>query len=265
MSYEIEAWLQAAVRWFHIFAGIMWIGQTYLFIYMEKNFEHVDDPAKEGGNLWLVHGGGFYHVDKYRFRADMPRKLHWFKWEAGLTWLSGMLLLSLTYYMGGLLVEPEGSFSAAFLSGGALIVFGWLIYDVAAKSALGKDDRIFGVLGLVLTLAVHYGLTQVMSGRSAFMHIGVLFGTIMVANVWLRILPAQRKMIAALNSGDSLDSSLKTLGPKRSRHNAFMVIPVVFIMISNHYPVITYAHDNSTMILAAVIAAGWTAAFIMRR
>jgi uncharacterized membrane protein len=216
------------------------------------------------GNLWMVHGGGFYLVEKQKLPEIMPRKLHWFKWEAATTWLSGLVLILLTYYMGGLLVEPEMSYSLAAGVGIGVVVVGWTAYDLLVLSPLGKHDAAIAAIGFVVLVGLSYGLRQVMSSRAAYMHLGFLIGTIMAANVWMRILPSQRKMLAAMNEGKQPEASISARGPQRSKHNSFMVVPLIFIMISNHYPTISYGNDYSWLVFGVMLLCGWGAAKVVR-
>jgi uncharacterized membrane protein len=256
--------LRATVRWVHVFAAILWIGQTYLFNWFEKNLEREGQPEGVIGSLWMVHGGGFYHVEKQQFPKTMPRVLHWFKWEAGITWVSGTLLLALTYYNQGQLVEREMSFGLAVGVGIGMIVGGWVVYDLLVRTALGKNEVVFAGLGLVTLMVITYALRGVMSGRAVYIHVGAMVGTIMAANVWMRIIPAQRKILEASKAGTPIDPKLAASGPTRSKHNSFMVIPLVFIMISNHYPTISYGNEYNWAILGAFVLAGWVAARAFR-
>ncbi len=254
-----------AIRWIHVFAVILWIGQTYLFNFFEDNLEPVPSRPNLAGNLWMVHGGGFYLVEKQKLPETRPQVLHWFKWEAAVTWISGAVLIVLTYYWGGLLVEPGQDFTLAALIGIALILGGWFAYDGLMLSPLGRHPRLFALVGWTLLVSATYGLCGYQSERSAFIHIGALLGTIMAANVWLRILPAQRRTIATIESGQTPDPELLATGPLRSRHNSYMVIPLVALMISNHYPTISYGHSYNWLVLGAVLLLGWTAAWLFRR
>ncbi len=262
---DIVEWLKLIVRWVHVFAAILWIGQTYLFNWFEKNL--VAD-AKTGenvvGNLWMVHGGGFYLVEKQKHPEIMPRTLHWFKWEAAMTWLSGVVLILVTYYHGGLLVEPEQSFKTAAIVGVGAVLLSWVVYDLLVQSPLGKNDLAIGAVGLVALVFMSWFFRRYMSTRAAYIHVGFVVGTIMAANVWMRILPSQKKMLAAAKDGKKPESSISARGPQRSKHNTFLVVPLVFIMISNHYATISYGNDYSWLILGVVIIVGWTAARIMR-
>jgi uncharacterized membrane protein len=263
---DIVEWLRGIARWVHVFAAILWIGQTYLFNWMEKTL--IKEPgAKENvaGSLWMVHGGGFYLVEKQKLPELMPKTLHWFKWEAAVTWMSGVVLIALTYYFGGLLVEPEQNFNMAAGIGVGIILGGWLIYDTLVRLLVGKSEYILAGIGLVGYVALAYFLPRYMSSRAAYIHVGMVIGTNMAANVWMRILPAQRKMLALVKEGKKPDAALTATAPLRSKQNSFMVIPLVFIMISNHYPTISYGHPHAWAVLGGLLLAGWGAAKMFRR
>jgi uncharacterized membrane protein len=266
-SSDILVWSQLAVRWVHIFAAILWIGQTYLFNWFEKSFvSDANTPPNVVGNLWMVHGGGFYLVEKQKQPEIMPRTLHWFKWESAITWLSGVVLIVITYYLGaggGLLVEPEQSYNTAAMVGVGVVLASWLVYDLLVQSPLGKHDAVIAVIGFLALVGLSFGLKKVMSPRAAYIHVGFVIGTIMAANVWMRILPSQTRMLAAAKEGKKPDASLSARGPQRSKHNTFLVVPLVFLMLSNHYPS-TFGNDYSWVILGVAILIGWTAARIMR-
>ena len=265
MDFNLSEWLNLVARWVHVFAGILWIGQTYFFTWLDHYLR--DGKTEQSGEVWMVHSGGFYVVGKQKALGVAPDKLRWFRWEAAITWLSGMFLLVLVYYLGGVLIDPDVadiSVAAGVGIGITVLVVGWLVYDLIWLSPLGKAERAATILCFVLLVGVAYGLTQVFSGRAAYMHVGALLGTLMAANVWLRILPAQRQMIAA-EEGREPDPALAARAKLRSKHNTFMVLPVVFIMVSNHFPVATYGHKYNWAILAALILLGWAAAHILRR
>jgi uncharacterized membrane protein len=195
--------------------------------------------------------------------------LHWFRWEAFTTWFSGFLLLILIYYLGGgVLIDPDVrqmSVGVAVALGIGTIVAGGLIYDLMMMSPLARNEKLFAAVAYVLIVALSFGLTRIFSARAAYLHVGAMFGTIMAANVWMHILPAQKRMIAALNEGRKPDDRLSAQAKLRSKQNTFMAVPVVFIMISHHYPGVTYGDRYNWIILSALILLGWIAAKFIRR
>jgi len=268
----LSEWLNLLLRWIHVFAGIMWVGTTYYFTWLDARLTEEEKAAANTGvpaQIWMVHSGGFYVVEKRKVPDLVSRTLHWFKCEAGTTWLSGFALLIVVYYLGGgALVDldvREISVGAAVGIGIGVIILGWIVYDLLMLSPLGRNEVVFAVIAYVLIVALTYGLTRVLSARAAYIHVGAVFGTIMAANVWMRILPAQRKMIAALNEGRKPDDRLSAQAKLRSKQNTFMAVPVVFIMISNHYPGVTYGDRYNWIVLSGLILAGWIAAKFIRR
>jgi uncharacterized membrane protein len=263
---DVMEWIRSIVRWAHIFAAILWIGQTWLFHWFEKNLTREGELAEHViGNVWMVHGGGYYVVEKQKFPRVMPRTLHWFRWEAGITWITGILLIALTYYFGGLLVEPEMNYNVGAAAGVAAIILSWVVYDLLIRTPLRKNEIAFAVVGLVLIVASTYGLGRVLSSRAVYIHIGAMVGTVMAGNVWMRIIPSQRKILALTQAGKPVDESLAATGPIRSKHNSYMVVPLIFIMISNHYPTISYANPYSWAVIGGVFVAGWLAAGVLRQ
>jgi uncharacterized membrane protein len=265
MDFNLTEWLNLIARWVHVFAGILWIGQTYFFTWLDHHLHAGRSEASD--QVWMVHSGGFYVVEKQKALSVAPERLRWFRWEAAITWLSGMFLLVLVYYLGGILVDPDVaaiSVAAAAGIGVALLVVGWLIYDLIWLSPLGKAEAAATILCFLLLVGVTFGLTHVFSGRAAYMHVGALLGTLMAANVWLRILPAQRQMVS-VKDGRQPDPALGTGAKLRSKHNTFMVVPVVFIMVSHHFPVATYGQKYNWAILAALILLGGAVARVLRR
>src|SRR5689334_6401917 len=268
----ISEWLNLILRWTHVFAGIMWVGTTYYFTWLDARLTEEEKAAVNTGNaaqVWMVHSGGFYVVERRKVPDLASRTLHWFKWEAGTTWLSGFALLIVVYYLGGgALIDHDVrdiSLGAAVGVGIAVIVVGWLVYDLLMLSPLGRNELLFAVIAYALIVGIAFSLTQVFSGRAAYIHVGATLGTIMAANVWMRILPAQKKMIAALNEARKPDERLAGQAKLRSKQNTFMAVPVVFIMISNHFPGVTYGEHYNWIILAVLVLAGWIAAKFIRR
>ena len=270
MSSAIREWLNLGVRWFHVFAGIMWVGQTYYFTWLDGQFTKLEKQADANGNaprVWMVHSGGFYTVEKQKSLGVASEQVRWFRWEALFTWLAGVILLVLVYYIGDGLIDPDVadiSKGAGIAIGVGAMIVGWIIYDLAVRSPLGNSQTAFAGFGLVATAAAAWGLMHVFSGRAAYIHLGAIFGTIMTVNVWMRILPAQRKMLAAAAAGEKFDASRGAQAKLRSKHNTFMAVPVVFLMLSNHYPVATYGNHYGWEIMVGLVVAGWGAAKLIR-
>jgi uncharacterized membrane protein len=265
----MREWLNLGVRWFHVFAGILWVGQTYYFTWLDGQFTKAEKSTGKGklSAVWMVHSGGFYTVEKQQSLGVSPGLVRWFRWEALMTWLSGMILLVLVFYLSSGLVDPdvaEISQGRAIAIGIAILLGGWVIYDLAARSVLGKSEVGFATFAFLATAAVSWGSLHLFSARAAYIHVGAVFGTIMTANVWMRILPAQRKMIAAAAKGDVFDAQLSAQAKLRSKHNTFMAVPVVFLMISNHFPVATYGNKYSWEVLVVLTVIGWAVAKIIR-
>ena len=247
-------WVNLGLRWFHLIAGISWIGSSFYFMWLDSHL--VDDE------LWMVHSGGFYRVEKKKIApGQMPKVLHWFKWEATLTWVSGFFLLGVVYYLSGgiYLVDPavfQISVPSAIAISLGMILLSWFAYDrIWISSMARKGNAVPAALSLVLLLGVIYTLCHLFSGRAAYLHTGVILGTLMVLNVWVRILPAQQQMIDATQEGKQPDFTLGTQAKRRSVHNSYMTLPVIFIMLSNHYPS-TYGHALNWVVLALFIAVG---------
>lgn len=273
MTAQLAEWLNLLVRWLHLIAGISWIGSSFYFMWLDAALERPatgsgKSPDKVEGELWMVHSGGFYQVEKRRIGpGEMPKTLHWFKWEATFTWLTGILLMAIVYYWhGGLyLIDPAVSSisvgTAVAVSVG-IIAASWLSYDLLWL-LLGKR---YGGLSTALSLAgaagLAYGLCHVFSGRAAFIHLGAVFGTLMVANVWVRILPAQQKMIDATREGRTPDFTLGMAAKRRSVHNSYMTFPVLFMMLSNHYPAL-YGNSRSWLVLVLLVVFGAAVRHVM--
>lgn len=258
-------WLNILVRWLHFITGVAWIGSSLYFIWLDNHLEQPRDSADSdkgvGGEVWSVHGGGFYHAQKYRVApAPLPDTLHWFKWEAYSTWLSGMFLLGLVYFVGAeiyLIDKSVADLSVASAIGIAvsIIVGGWLIYDLLCKSPLARDDRVFAVVLLLLSSVLAWGLCQLFSGRAAYILFGATLGTIMVGNVFFVIIPGQKRMVAAAETGATPDPADGLRAKLRSVHNTYFTLPVLFVMTSNHYA-LTYSHPYNWAILIGISVAG---------
>jgi uncharacterized membrane protein len=255
-------WANLLLRWLHIFSGILWIGQTWLFMWLDRRLE--DALENPGGQLYMVHSGGFYVVEKRPGLESMPKTLHWFKWEAALTWATGLALLVVVYYMGGLLLEPDAEIGQgwAIAIGLAVLVLSWLVYDALARTL---PARVFGPVAFLSIVGLAWALGMVFSARAAYMHVGAALGTIMATNVWQRIIPAQQAMVASIRAGLPPDLTLGARAKERSRHNTFIVVPLVMIMLSNHFPTLTYAHDEPWAMLGALTLLGWAAAWLYRK
>lgn len=268
----LSEWLNLLFRWVHVFAGIMWVGTTYYFTWLDARLTEEEKAVLNTGvtpQVWMVHSGGFYVVERKKVPDLVSRTLHWFRWEAFMTWLSGFALLILIFYLGGgALIDRDVrdlSVGVAVALGIGVIIAGGFVYDMMHLSPLGRNEKLFAAVAYVLIVALSFGLTRIFSARAAYIHIGAIFGTIMAANVWMHILPAQKKMIAALKEGRKPDERLSAQAKLRSKQNTFMAVPVVFIMISNHYPGVTYGERYNWIILSILILLGWIAAKFIRR
>lgn len=262
MEAHLLEWLNLSVRWVHMITGVAWIGASFYFVWLENNLNRVNPKTGLAGDLWAIHGGGIYHLEKYKLAPpSMPENLHWFKWEAYFTWMSGIALLCVVFYSnpvlylvapGSGLTGPEG----VAIGIGSLIA-GWFIYDFLCDSPLGKKPALLGFILFVLIIGAAYGFSKVFSGRGAYLHVGAIIGTIMVGNVFRIIMPAQRALVAAIAENRTPDPALPAKGLLRSRHNNYFTLPVLFIMISNHFPS-TYGSQYNWLILAGIaVLGGW--------
>jgi len=263
--YVLE-WLNLLVRWLHIITGIAWIGASFYFVWLDNTIKPPapgSDLEKKGvaGELWAVHGGGFYNPQKYLVApAELPKELHWLKWEAYSTWLSGFALLIIVYYMNARAMMIDRS--VADLSGaqaigigiGSLVV-GWVVYDLLCRSPLVQRQLAFGATIFLFLVGSSWVLTHLLSGRAAYLHVGAMIGTMMVANVAMLIIPGQRKMVNAMLAGQKPDPVHGIKAKQRSVHNNYFTLPVLFIMISNHYAM-TYNHPHAWAVLGVIMLAG---------
>lgn len=264
MDVNLVEWLQLAARWIHLIVGVAWIGASFYFVWQDDSLEPApDDPeqARLQGEVWMVHGGGFYNARKYKVApANLPAHLHWFKWEAYSTWLSGISLMILVYYLGAgiYMLPPDSSLSPlqAVGIGVAALIGSWVIYDLMCRSPLARDDRWLAIAVAVLVAVLAYGLCHMLSGRAAFIHVGAAMGTIMVANVFFVIIPNQRKMVAQMMRGETPAPELGRAGKQRSVHNTYFTLPVLFLMISNHYSLVTGHPWNWAILLGLTVLGG---------
>lgn len=259
-------WLNLLVRWLHLIAGVAWIGASFYFIMLDNSLTTPAKPedASRGvsGELWAVHGGGLYQSQKFRAGPHGERlsnNLHWSKWEAYTTWLSGMALLAIVYWFGATtyLIDKSVMALAPLQAIGislASIVVGWLVYSALCK-LFSSSEKVLAVALLGFVIAVDWALFQVFSARAAFLHVGAVLGTIMAANVFFAIIPGQKKMVAEIRAGHDPDPEPGRIGKQRSVHNTYFTLPVLFIMISSHYPM-TYSHPYGWVVLAMIMAAG---------
>src|SRR5579872_4031865 len=257
MAVDIIPWLELALRWLHVVTGIAWIGASFYFVWLDGNIRPAEGRPLVAGELWAVHGGGFYHNQKYLVAPEqLPPHLHWFKYEAYFTWISGFLLLAVIYYVGAnlylidtakLALAPWQAIaiSLAFLAGG------WLVYDGLCRSRLGKDGMAFGIAWFVVLTASACVLTRIFSDRAAFLHVGAIIGTAMVANVFFIIIPNQKKVVAAMLAGQAPQAWLGQQAKQRSLHNNYMTLPVILTMISNHFPML-FGNPINWLVLAAL-------------
>ncbi len=264
-EYGLEAhfseWMNLLVRWTHVIFGIAWIGASFYFIFLENSLNRTDGLRDElVGNLWAVHGGGFYYVEKYKVAPQtLPKTLHWFKYEAYFTWITGIVLMLIIYYMNpnAYMVDKNVADiapSTAIWIGIGSLLSGWIIYDILCKSSLIHKKKAFAIVGFAIVIALSFILSKLLSGRAAFMHVGALLGTIMVANVFFVIIPSQKAMVRAAIEGKPLNPELGKMAGLRSLHNNYITFPVLYIMISNHFPS-TFSPSTNWIILTLLIIA----------
>jgi len=266
MEAHLIEMLGMLLRWLHVIAGIAWVGSSFYFVWLDDSLDPPapdSEAARKGvsGELWAVHGGGFYNPQKYAVApASLPEKLHWFKWEAYVTWMSGTALLVLVYWMRAqaMMVDPSvASLTSAQAVGigAASMVVSWVVYDLLCRSPLGRHNRVLAVVVFALLTLLGWELSRTLGGRAAYIHVGTSIGTIMAANVFFVIIPGHRRMVAAMRAGLKPNPADGARGKQRSVHNNYFTLPVVFIMISNHYSA-TYGHPRAWAVLALIAAAG---------
>ncbi len=258
----IRDWLEFAVRWLHVIAGIAWIGSSFYFIALDLGLRRPSGlPAGVHGEEWQVHGGGFYHVRKYMVApAEMPAHLTWFKWESYVTWLSGFALLMIVYWAGAELYLIDRTKFDLQVWQGILISalslsIGWLVYDRLCKSRLGENPTTLMVLLFFLLVAMAWGYDQLLTGRAALLHIGAFTATIMTANVFMIIIPNQKVVVADLAAGRQPDPKYGKIGKLRSTHNNYLTLPVIFLMLATHYP-LAFATEYNWLICSLVFLMG---------
>jgi uncharacterized membrane protein len=262
MDVVVTESISAILRWLHVVAAIGWVGSSFYFIHLDLSLKPRDGlPDGVKGEAWQVHGGGFYHMLKYLVApARMPDHLTWFKWEAYTTWLSGFALLVVVYYASADLYLVDKSVLDISAPTAAAVAFvsllaAWLGYEALCRSPLARHEVLLALVGYVLLVALTYAFTRVFSGRGAFTQIGALIGTIMVANVFVIIIPFQKKTVAALIAGTAPDPYWGEIGKQRSVHNNYLTLPVIFLMLSSHYPLF-FATRFNWLIVAIVLAIG---------
>ncbi len=264
-AYLLE-WANLLIRWLHLIAGVAWIGASFYFVMLDSSLSKPakDEDSARGvtGELWAVHGGGVYQSQKFLagpLGEPLSEHLHWSKWEAYTTWLSGMALLSIIYWFGAntYLIDQQVmpltplvaiSISAGFIAGG------WLVYDRLCQVLKGKDTLLAAII-FIFVIFCDWLLFQLFSARAAYLHVGAMIGSIMVANVFFHIIPGQKSLVAEIRAGQTPDPKYGVIGKQRSVHNTYFTLPVLFIMISNHYPM-TYSNENGWMVLGFVMMAG---------
>jgi uncharacterized membrane protein len=275
MQAYVLDWLNLLGRWIHVITGIAWIGASFYFVWLDNHLLPPADPELEkkgvGGELWAVHGGGFYNAQKDRVApAALPPHLHWFKWEAYSTLLSGFFLLCLIYYLGAdvYLIDKgiaDIARNTAIAVGLGTLAGGWIVYDLLCRSPLGRNDNALALVLTVLIAAAAYGLCHVFSARGAFIHFGAMLGTIMVLNVYFVIMPGQRELVAATAQGRAPDPRPGLRAKQRSVHNTYFTLPVLFAMISTHYAMLYGGRYNWLTLMAMTLAGALIRIFFVSR
>jgi len=254
MEAHLQMWLSLLLRWAHLIVGIAWIGASFYFNWLENHLQRQNQPRETAGDLWAIHGGGFYYLKKFALApGELPPTLHWFKWEAYATWISGMALLVIVFYWNAQTymlnpqvtgVTPGGSIGIGILA----LLSSWVFYDIVCCSRLSRQEWLPGLIIFAWFVLLAWILSTWLSGRAAYIHVGAAIGTIMVANVFCVIIPAQKDLVKAVTENRQPDPARGRSALQRSRHNNYFTLPVLFIMISGHYPA-TYGHDQSWLLL----------------
>jgi uncharacterized membrane protein len=254
--------LDLAARWIHVIAGIMWVGNSLLFNWLDRNLR--PPSGRTGGpigEIWLLHSGGFYYVEKTSLAGQsLPSPLHWFKWQAYTTWLSGMALLVVVYYLGGRAVLADSGIApldhrTAVLVGIGAIAVGWALYEAMQRAVAPRAPRVAALVWMLGLASVAIALTRLLGGRAAFLHVGAMLGTIMAANVFFTIVPSQRELVASVAEGRGATRAVSDRAKRVSTHNNYFTFPVIVLMISNHFPAV-YGHRNSWLLLLLLIVIG---------
>ena len=255
---HVMEWINLVVRWTHIVFGIAWIGASFYFIFLENSLNRTKGLREEiAGNLWAIHGGGFYYIEKYKLAPEkIPKELHWFKYEAYFTWITGFILLFVVFYFNASSMLIDRSVfdidpNTGIMIGIGSLVVSWVFYDLLCKSPLVNNKMVFMLIMFLFTTGAAYFLSQVFSPRAAYIHVGALLGTIMAANVFFVIIPAQKAMVQAAKDGKYLDPTLGIKAGLRSLHNNYFTLPVIFVMISGHFPS-TYGHEWNWAVLSGL-------------
>ena len=271
MNPLLTEWLNVVVRWAHVVAAIMWIGDSFLFMWLDAHLAKQLTKPREGdvvGELWMTHSGGLYEVVKRKTLAknELPPTLYWFKWESYSTWITGFLLIAVVYWLGGraMMLDATSTLThgqAVAISLG-LLVAAVVVYDVLCRTPIYNDNRVFGVVGLVIVTATSAGLLQVFTPRAVFLQVGAMLGTVMASNVFFRIIPNQKRMLASTHAGEPVDATHGIKAKNRSTHNHYATLPVLFLMLSNHFPSL-YGHEHAWAVLALVCTAGVGVKYVM--
>jgi uncharacterized membrane protein len=254
-------WLDLVFRWFHVIAAIVWIGTSFYFVALDNHLDPAEDREDLAGETWEIHGGGFYRVEKYRVAPRrLPEPLHWYKWEAYWTWISGFTLFVVLYYFQAhtLLIDPTvAKLSTAEAVGASigLLVVGFVVYDVLCRTVGRRSEPALAVLVFVLVVGTSYGVTHLFAARAAFLQVGAMLGTIMVANVFFVIIPAHWELVRAKEAGREPDPAANVRGKQRSVHNNYFTLPVLFAMLAGHFS-FTYEHSHSWAILVWLFVVG---------